>query len=256
LRSPVSATTTKARHDPSSKVDLSIARPELMRCTCSGVWIEHDSWVTRLVLVSGSTAAGKSTIAEIIAAELRATMASFDWIMSALRVFPDVWADVELPVEKQRAVGWSLLSRVAEQQLRRGASVVLDLVAREEPRREWERLAGTYGAVFSVVECTCSDPALLRERVEGRERSIPGWYELTWEHVERSRAGYVPLAEPKVVIDAVAPVMENLARVRDHLGATTREGTGKPLRPRLCRLTACATCAARRALRAVRSSKM
>ena len=174
--------------------------------------------MARLVLVSGSTGTGKSTIADAVAAELGAATASFDWLMSALRVFPDVWAEVELPVEKQRAVGWSLLSRVAEQQLRRGSSVVLDLVAREDPRREWERLAVQYGAAFSVVECVCSDPALLRKRVEGRNRSIPGWYELTWDHVERSRAAYVPLAEPKLVIDSVAPVSENLARVRGHLG--------------------------------------
>lgn len=178
-----------------------------------------------LVLVSGSTSAGKSTIAEAIAAELGATVASFDWLMSGLRVFPDVWADVEQPVEMQRAIGWSLLSRVAEQQLRRGASAVLDLVAREKPRQQWEQLAIEHGATFSVVECVCSDPVLLRSRVEGRNRSIPGWYELSWADVERSRANYVPLADPKVMIDAVAPVSENLARVRDHLGVGTPERT-------------------------------
>ena len=75
-----------------------------------------------------------------------------------------------------------------------------------------------YGARFSVVECVCSDPVVLHARAEGRRRSIPGWYELTWDDVERSRTNYVPLAKPKVVIDAVASVGENLARVRAHLG--------------------------------------
>jgi hypothetical protein len=95
---------------------------------------------------------------------------------------------------------------------------VLDLVAREAPRRDWERLATEYGAKFSVVECVCSDPVVLRARAEGRCRSIPGWYESTWADVERSRTNYVPLATPKVVIDAVVSVGENLARVREHLG--------------------------------------
>jgi len=209
-------------------------------CSCRGARVEaatadrsfaersvigHDSRVTRLVLVTGSTSAGKSTIADALAAELGATVASFDWLMSGLRVFPDVWAGVELPVERQRAIGWSLLSRVAEQQLRRGSSVVLDLVAREEPRREWEHLAAEYGADFRVIECVCSDPVVLRARVEGRDRSIPGWYELSWADVERSRANYQPLAAPKVVIDAVAPVDENLARVREHLGLGHSDGT-------------------------------
>jgi len=174
----------------------------------------------RLVVVSGSTGTGKSTTANAIAAELDATVASFDWLMSGLRVFPEVWASVELPVEHQRAVGWSLLSRVAEQNLRRGASVVLDLVAREEPRRAWEQLAARCGASFAVVECMCSDPAILRSRVEGRQRAIPGWYELRWEGVERSRANYVPLADPKVVIDAVSPLADNLERVRAHLAVS------------------------------------
>lgn len=173
--------------------------------------------VLQLVLVGGPTGAGKSTMANAIAAELDATVASFDWLMSGLRAFPDVWAGIEYPVEQQRAIGWSLLGRVAEQQLRRGASVVLDLVAREQPRRGWAELAARYEAAFRVLECICSDPAVLRERVEGRARSIPGWYELTWENVERSRVNYVPLEEPKLVIDAVAPLDENLALVRRYL---------------------------------------
>jgi predicted kinase len=87
-----------------------------------------------LVVVTGWTGAGKSTMADLIGKELDATVASFDWLMSGLRAVPDLWAEVELPVERQRRIGWNLLSRVAEQQLRRGSSCVLDLIAREEPR--------------------------------------------------------------------------------------------------------------------------
>jgi predicted kinase len=173
--------------------------------------------VAHLVLIGGPTGSGKSTMADAVAAELGATVAGFDWLMSGLRAFPEIWAAVEYPVEQQRAIGWSLLGRVAEQQLRRGASVVLDLVAREQPREHWAQLASNYGAAFHVIECICSDPAVLRERVEGRTRSIPDWYELRWEDVERSRANYVVLAEPKLVIDAVAPFAANLEVVRRYL---------------------------------------
>jgi predicted kinase len=86
--------------------------------------------VPKLIVVSGWTGAGKSTIADALGCKLDATVVSFDWLMSGLRPFDDVWKAVELPVEHQRAVGWSLLSRVVEQQLRRGSSCVLDLVAR------------------------------------------------------------------------------------------------------------------------------
>ncbi|MDQ1479151.1 MAG: hypothetical protein QOI44_12 [Actinomycetota bacterium] len=157
-------------------------------------------------------------MADAVAADLGATVASFDWLMSGLRAFPELWSEVEHPVERQRAIGWSLLSRVAEQQLRREASVVLDLVAREQPRESWARLASRYGAAFHVIECICSDPVVLRQRVGGRTRSIPDWYELTWEAVEGSRSNYVALAEPKLVVDAVSPFAENLAAVLRYLG--------------------------------------
>lgn len=171
---------------------------------------EIDRSALWLIVVSGWTGAGKSTIAEKLAGELDATVASFDWVMSALRAHDDVWSAVEEPVELQRRVGWDLLSRVAEQQLRGGRSCILDLVAREEARREWAALAAEYGAMFAVVECLCSDAAIHRSRVEGRRRGIPGWYELKWEWVERGRRLYEPMAEPKVVIDAVNSVEDNL----------------------------------------------
>lgn len=175
-----------------------------------------DPW---LVLVSGWTGAGKSTIADLVAADLDATVAGFDWVMSGLRAIPEIWDVVELPVERQRRIGWNLLSRVAEQQLRRGRSCVLDLVAREEPRTEWEDMATRHGARFEVIECICSDEAVHRSRVEGRRRDIPGWYELEWAHVQAGRERYTPLAEPKLVIDATSSLDVNLARVRNRLSS-------------------------------------
>ncbi len=170
-----------------------------------------------LVVVTGWTAAGKSTMADRLGAELGATVASFDWVMSGLRALPEVWAQVERPVELQRRVGWNLLSRIAEQQLRRGSSCVLDLVARHEPLHEWRQLADDYAATFAVVECICSDIDVHRSRVDGRQRQIPGWYELDWDHVERGRQLYEPLPDPKVVIDAVHSVDDNLRDVHKHL---------------------------------------
>lgn len=153
-------------------------------------------------------------MADLLANELNATVASFDWLMSGLRAIPELWDVVENPVERQRRAGWNLLSRVAEQQLRRGSSCILDLVARDEPRLEWQALADRYRAQFGVVECICSDEELHRTRVEGRERSIPDWYELDWDRVALGRHHYVPLTEPKLIIDSVNPVDSNFAKVK------------------------------------------
>jgi hypothetical protein len=100
-----------------------------------------------------------------------------------------------------------------------------DLVAREEPIREWHELAAEHGATFAVVECVCSDADVHRARVDGRERRIPGWYELEWDQVERGRERYEPLPEPKIVIDAIASVDDNLDRVRQHLSECNRSAS-------------------------------
>ena len=171
-----------------------------------------------LVVVTGWTGAGKSTIADALANGRGATVASFDWVMSALRCHDDVWSVVEEPVERQRRIGWDLLSRITEQQLRGGRSCVLDLVARERPRQEWAALADRFRASFAVVECVCSDIEVHRSRVDGRRREIPGWYELRWEWVERGRQLYEPLSEPKIVIDAIEPLEHNVGVVMDALG--------------------------------------
>lgn len=173
---------------------------------------------TRLVLVSGWTGAGKSTLAGAIASDIHGTAASFDWLMSGLRVFPEIWPLIEKPGERQREVAWELLSRVAEQQLRRGASCVLDLVARETIRTRWQGLADELTASFHTIECICSDPALHRKMVEDRSRTIPGWYEITFNDALRVRQAYEPLKEPKLVLDAVDGFAQNLGKARDYLG--------------------------------------
>ena len=169
----------------------------------------------KLIVVSGWTGAGKSTIADELGREFNATVASFDWLMSGLRAFDDIWQTIELPVERQRAVGWSLLSRVAEQQLRRGSSCILDLVARATALPSWQSLAQQYDASFHLIECVCSDIAVHRSRVEGRYRAIPGWYELQWTDVERGRQRYEPLPGLKLVLDAINPLENNIAHARE-----------------------------------------
>lgn len=190
--------------------------------------VTHDALARRplLVLVSGSPGTGKSTMAELIATECTGAIASFDWVMSALRSDSDTWAAVETPVERQRRTGWTLLARVAEQQLRIAATCVVDVVAHETYRRELAELAAQHGSHLAVVECVCSDESLHERRVSGRRRDIPGWYELDWASVQRSRARYVPLDDPKIVVDAVDDLAVNLERVLEHIAAAAAVGGG------------------------------
>jgi len=73
-----------------------------------------------------------------------------------------------------------------------------------------------------VIECVCTDVDVHRSCVEGRQRRILGWYELVWGHVERGRQLYGALPGPKVVIDAVNGIDQNLDLVRGHLAEHNR----------------------------------
>ena len=64
-----------------------------------------------------------------------------------------------------------------------------------------------------MIECVCSDEEIHRARLKTRQRHIPGWHELEWSEVERVRSYYVPWSEPRLVVDAVASLDENLEKV-------------------------------------------
>jgi hypothetical protein len=120
-----------------------------------------------------------------------------------------------------RDVGYALMTQVVAKQLRNDQSVVLDCVARERARVRWSGMAAEHNTRMYVIECVCSDIAIHRERVEGRTREIPGWRELRWEWVELSRQNYEPLRGEKLVLDAVHPLADNLARARAYIGGTS-----------------------------------
>jgi 8-oxo-dGTP pyrophosphatase MutT (NUDIX family)/predicted kinase len=170
-----------------------------------------------LVLVTGLPGTGKSTIAERSADVLGGPLISHDWAMSGLRPFPTVQAAMDsMEPIGHGEVGWSLLRALARSQLRRGSSVVLDGVARAPQVEQLRSLAAEEGALCFVIMTECADPVLHRSRVDGRQRGIPGWYELDWSHVERSRRTWDPDMPVDLKVDTAQPaaVIERVLEIR------------------------------------------
>ncbi len=168
-----------------------------------------------LVLITGLPATGKSTMARVAGEALGAPVLGHDWAMSGLRPYPEL-QDVlgSMGLRGHRGVGWSLLWALARSQLRLGSSVVLDGVARV-PEVEGTRLVATEeGASSLVVLTTCGDAPLHRSRVEGRQRQIPNWYELDWDHVAQAREAWVPPGGVDLVLEAGDPLEQNADRLR------------------------------------------
>jgi predicted kinase len=173
----------------------------------------------RLVLVTGLQGSGKSTVAEGVADHLGAPVFAWDWLMAALTPFTPIQEALRgMDAPSHRAVGWSLALQTARAQARRGLDVVLDGMARADDVAEFRALGREVGASSTVVLTTVDDPQVQRARIEGRERRIPGWHELSWAEVERSRAGWVPPTDVDLVLDSARQPMELIAAVIARVG--------------------------------------
>jgi predicted kinase len=179
----------------------------------------------RLVLVTGLQGTGKSTMAEVAAGELGAAVLGHDWAMSGLRPFPEMQAALDAMGQRgHRGVGWSILWALARSELRGGRPVVLDGVARAFEVAGTRALAQEEGVPSLVVLTECSVAEIQRDRIEGRQRGIPGWYELEWDHVARARSEWAPLDDVDLVLDAVAPLGDNVAALREDLARWCQPG--------------------------------
>lgn len=159
-----------------------------------------------LVLVTGLPGTGKSTIAAAVSAATGAPVFGRDVVGAALS------RTGVTPPGDPDGLAFDLLGVLAGEQLRAGRPAVIDSVGgREATREQWRAVAGAHGAPLVVIECVCSDDDVHRRHIEGRQRGIPGWYELTWESVENARGHYRPWPDVGLVLDAVDPVEANVA---------------------------------------------
>jgi predicted kinase len=127
-----------------------------------------------LVVFSGLSGTGKTTIARAVAERLAAVYLRVDSIEQALR-------EQGVRVEGE---GYRVAYAVAADNLRLGRVVIADCV---NPwpltRGEWRAVADGAGVRTLDVEVICSDAEEHRRRVERREADIPGHVLPTWQEV-------------------------------------------------------------------------
>lgn len=127
-----------------------------------------------LVVLGGLPGVGKTTIANRLAAEIRAVFLRIDVIEMALH-------DEGVEVERQ---GYAVAYALAESNLRLGLTVIADSVNPVPLTREaWRAVAARAGARLVEVEVICSDLAKHRRRVETRVTDLPGFVPPTWAEV-------------------------------------------------------------------------
>lgn len=163
-----------------------------------------DVRVPVLVMIAGLPGSGKSTIAEIIAARLRATAISVDPIEAAI---------LRAGIDDDQPTGlaaYLVAETMAERALQTGHSVIVDAVNAVEPARlQWKELAERCGVGLRVIETVCSDEHLHAERLAKRQGVVAAYA------VEQSTEDYAEwkgacAGLPRVTLDTSRPLGANV----------------------------------------------
>lgn len=177
-------------------------------------WNDRGLQKMKLIVVAGLPGTGKSALAEAIGRELWYPVFAKDWLEATL-----LRCNL-IPINAEKSLGFAgyeLLTVLAERQLSLEQSVIMDsVVSTESIRTCWRDLASKYSADLRVIECICSNEAVHRERLNHRQRRIPGWQELEWPDVERVRSYYAAWRGERLVLDAINPFDENLSSALEY----------------------------------------
>ena len=149
--------------------------------------------MTILIVFGGLPGAGKTAIAQELACELGAVYLRIDSLEQAIRAS----GILDKPLEDE---GYRIAYALAEENLRRGKTVVADCVNPLQITRDaWVSVADRSRAKAVEVGVICSDPKQHQQRVENRVADIFGHKLPTWEEVISRE--YAPWRREHVVID-------------------------------------------------------
>lgn len=169
---------------------------------------------TVLVVISGLSGTGKSTVGDAVARRCRAVWLSVDDVEEALLA-------VGLPSDWTTGVAaYEAVAAAAAEKLRIGHVVIVDAVNDSEQARDtWRRAAKAASASLVFVPLMPPPEHEHRHRLEGRTRRLSYQSEPTWEQVQARARRYEPWRDPPASIDSGQPldlVVDEVAAVVQH----------------------------------------
>ena len=166
-----------------------------------------------LVIFSGLPGAGKSTLADRLARELRWPLLRIDDV--AGKVPSD--ADYQFWDEKVL-----VLLTIAEEQLKLGLSVITDSVFMGADRLHAQEIAQKHNAIFRPVYCFVSNEAIWEKRVTERIDTLGHSNVATWEQIQHQRQWFAPWQSGTgLFIDAIDSVEQNYVKILEFVSSST-----------------------------------
>lgn len=170
-------------------------------------------WVV-LVVISGLSGTGKSTVGEAVARRVRAVWLSVDDVEEAL-LGVGLASDWTTGIAAYQAV-----AAAATENLRVGHVVIVDAVNDSEPARDtWRRAAKAGSASLVFVLLTPPPEQEHRRRLRGRTRRLRHQSEPTWGQVLARARSFERWRDPPLTIDSGQPldvVVDQVAAIVSH----------------------------------------
>lgn len=174
----------------------------------------------------GLPGSGKSTVAREISRRLGVPLIDKD----------DVKDLLDGQVEDAGRYAYDIWLRVIERQLRQGLSVVCDSpLTFADVYQQLAQMSQETGSKLVVIECSCPDDDVLRQRIEARAAlNLPAHHQTEWPRflVERQRiereSGYeitAPLLELSTLGDIMSTVEFAIQWLRDQNSGNVDSGT-------------------------------
>lgn len=155
-----------------------------------------------LIVIGGLPGTGKSTLANALSKRMNVPVFSKDDLEAAV-------ARKGLASNKKMlGVGYEIMEALSKRSLENNNSAIFDFIAsRSRVEELWPSLLESN---FKYIACICSNQEIHKERVCVRERSIPGWYELTWQDILSIQSSYQSLKPESLVLDSVNNLNTNI----------------------------------------------
>ncbi len=159
-----------------------------------------------LIVFAGMPGSGKTTLARMVARQLRLPVLSKDRVQRVLR-------DHHLAPE-HTGDGYYIILDMADEQLALGVSAILDATfPLDHFRTVASEIAARHQARFCAFYCYCSDDTIWQQRMTSRVQYVPGWKPVGWDDVLRMRQYYQPWQDNALHIDSLRAPQDNIPLV-------------------------------------------